>query len=283
MGKNLVLHLINIYCKVNILFYFYTPQRGFFSFSGKKPPLGGNAIQLLSLTFVKIIKLTMKRILLVALVATIAAGAQAQSTFFPTKAGTALTYVQNNANGKAESYLRYSINEVEGSGINMSVLYEVEVLDKNRKPSNPPVVIPLKTVIEKGIVTFDMKQMFLDRPKDLQADMNITGMPMKLPSDIEPGWVLRNVDVIMTMSTGATKMMTMTEGKCLAIEEVKVPAGTFRCHKITQIVACTEMNITTTTRVVSWYALGTGIVKTETYNDKDKLQSSMELIELKAD
>jgi hypothetical protein len=87
----------------------------------------------------------------------------------------------------------------------------------------------------------------------------------------------------MTIDMVITKMRTvmkMTDGKCLAIESVTVPAGTFTCHKITQTVSTTVMRRDVVTRTVSWYAPGIGTVKTETYDNKDKLQSSMELVQV---
>jgi hypothetical protein len=61
---------------------------------------------------------------------------------------------------------------------------------------------------------------------------------------------------------------------------VKISAGTFKSHKISQDVATTIV-ATTQSHVVSWGALNVGIVKTETYDDNGVLHSSMELIEIK--
>jgi hypothetical protein len=74
----------------------------------------------------------------------------------------------------------------------------------------------------------------------------------------------------------------MFDGKCEAIEDVTVPAGTFKCHKITQTVATTGYigRKEVISKTVSWYAPGIGTVKTETYDAKDKLQGSTELVEL---
>ncbi len=211
-------------------------------------------------------------------------GANAQSTFFPTKAGTVLVYVQNNAKGKAESYSRQTIKEVEGSGSNMAISYLLESLDKNKKPlSDPPVEIPCKITIKDDVVIMDMNQMFAGQQKDQTVKMEITGVPMELPNNMQPGQLLKDADMTMTMDMGIMKMKTvmkMTDGKCLAIEDVTVPAGTFKCHKITQTVTTTVMKRDMVARTVSWYAPGVGTVKTETYNDKDKLQGSTELVEM---
>jgi len=59
-----------------------------------------------------------------------------------------------------------------------------------------------------------------------------------------------------------------------------VPAGTFKCHKITQTATTTVMKRKTETKTISWYALGIGTVKTETYNDKNKLDNTTELVQL---
>jgi len=213
----------------------------------------------------------------------IASGAYAQDTFFPTKAGMVLVYAQKDAKGKPASYSKLTIKDVEGSGNNMTVSYAVEVLNKDRKPSNPPVEMPCKVVVKDGVMILDMNQMFAGQMKNAQMKVDITGVPMELPVNMQAGQSLKDAEVTMSIDMGIMKMKTtmkMTDGKCLAIEDATVAAGTFKCHKITQTVTTTVMGKTVVSRTLSWYAPGIGTVKTESYNDKDQLQSSQELVEV---
>jgi hypothetical protein len=226
----------------------------------------------------------MKKLLITALVVTMAAGVYAQSTFFPTKAGTVMTYVQKDAKGKVDSYSRSTIKKIEGSGKNITILYVVESLDKNRKSSNPPNEMSCKVIVKNNVMTLDMNQMFAGQSKDQNIQMEVTGIPMELPSNMNPGQSLKDAEMTMTIDMVFTKMQTvikMTDGKCLAIEDVTVPAGTFKCHKITQTVTTTVMKTKTVATTISWYATGIGAVKTETYDAKKKLLGSTELVEFK--
>jgi hypothetical protein len=142
--------------------------------------------------------------------------------------------------------------------------------------------VPLKVDIRDGIVILDMKQMCLGQAKEMQMEMEITGVPSELPGDLQPGKKLKDAEVTMTVNMVFMKMKTvikMTGGECVAIEDVTVPAGTFKCYKVTQTVSTTVMNKDVVTRTISWYAPGIGVVKTESYN-KNQLQSSMELVEM---
>ncbi len=225
-----------------------------------------------------------KLLLMTVFAASMAVSVSAQNTFFPTKAGTVLVYAQKNGKGKVESYSRQTIKDVEGAGSNMTISYVMEILDKNQKPqSDPPIEVPCKVIIKDDVVILDMNQMFAGMQKDQQVKMEITGVPMELPNNMQPGQVLKDADMTMTMDMGIMKMKTvmkMTDGKCLAIEDVTVPAGTFKCHKITQTVTTTVMKRDIVARSVSWYAPGVGTVKTESYDDKDKLQGSTELAQM---
>jgi len=212
-----------------------------------------------------------------------ATGTRAQNTFFPTKAGAVLLYAQKDAKGKPSSYSKLTIKSVEGSGSNMTISYVMETLTKDRKSNNPPSETPCKMVIKNGVMILDMNQLFSGVAKDPQAKIEVSGMPMELPGNLQPGQALKDADVTMSIDMTVMKMnmsMKMTDGKCLAIEDVTVPAGTFKCYKITQTVATTVMGRTISGRSVSWYAPGIGSVKSESYNDKDQLQSSQELAEM---
>ena len=211
-----------------------------------------------------------------------ATGTQAQNIFFPVKQGKVLVYAQQDAKGKAKSYSKLSIKEVEGSGSNMTISYVTEILDKDRKSANPPNETPCKVVIKDGVMILDMNQMFAGQIKDPQLKVNITGMPMELPDNMQPGQALKDANVTMSIDMGVMKMettMKMTDGKCLAIEDITVPAGTFKCHKITQTVTTTVMGRDIVSRSISWYAPGIGHVKTESYDEKNQLQSSTVLVE----
>jgi len=227
----------------------------------------------------------MKRLIMAMFVIGMGAGLYAQNNFFPSKVGMALTYANNDARGNAQSYSVLTIKDVKGSGRNMTINFVGSVLDKNRKPlKDAPGEMNYQVVIKDNVVIMDVKMMI---PAEMQGQglkIEAKGTPMEIPGSLQPGQSLKDSDVTIAMDMGIMKMNTvakMTEGKCLAIEDVRVPAGTFKCHKITQKITSTAMNTTTVQTTVSWYAPNIGTVKTETYDDKNKLVSGSVLAELK--
>ena len=202
----------------------------------------------------------------------IVGGVAAQDIFFPTKQGMSLVYANLDAKGKVDSYTRQTIRNVEGSGNNLSVTYVGQSLDKNRKPVSD-LEVPLTVTVNNGVVEWDMKSFAAPGTEGL---IEIEGDKMRLPSNLSPGDKLDDAKFTMTLNMGLKIKtdMTITNQQCLAIEDVTVPAGTFKCHKVTQTGTATVMRKTTTTKTISWYAPGIGTVKSESYNDKDKLQSS---------
>jgi hypothetical protein len=215
----------------------------------------------------------------------IGAGLYAQDSFFPSKAGIVLTYAQNDAKGNTESYSVLTIKEVKGSGKNMTVTFVGTSLDKNRKPQkNSSGETTYRVVIKDGVVIMDINYMITSQMKDQGIKVEAKGVPLELPNNLRPGQTLKDSVVTGTVDLGVMKVSTvfkLTDGKCLAIEDVKVPAGTFKCHKITQKITSAAMNNNTVGTMVSWYAPNIGTVKTEDYDDKNKLVSGSVLVEIK--
>jgi len=226
----------------------------------------------------------MKKLILTMFVIAIGAGLYAQDNFFAAKVGTVLTYANNDAKGNVESYSVLTIKDVKGSGRNMTITYGGTSLDKNRKPMKDVPEMTYQVVIKDGVVIMDMNQLVPAQMKNQGVKIDVKGTAMELPSSLQPGQTLKNSEVNVTMDLGIMKMSSvikMTDGKCLAIEDVRAPAGTFKCHKITQKITTTAVNVTTVTTTLSWYAPNIGTVKTETYDDKNKLIASTVLVEVK--
>jgi hypothetical protein len=215
---------------------------------------------------------------------TIGAGVYAQNNLYASKAGMTLTYANTDAKGNTGSYSVLTVKDIKGSGKNMTITYGMTGLDKNRKPlKNSPGEMTYKVVIKDGVMIMDMNQMVPADLKDQGMKIDVKGTPMELPGSLQPGQALKTSEVTISMDLGIMKMdsKVKTEGKCLAIEDVKVPAGTFKCHKISQKITTTAMNTNTVQTVISWYAPNVGTVKTETYDEKNKLVSGSVLAELK--
>ena len=211
------------------------------------------------------------------------AASQAQNTFFPTTAGMKMLYANLDAKGKTSRHIRHTIKNVEGSASNLTISYVMELLDKNMKPQSKSSEIPCTVVIKDNVVFLDMKQMFADKMNSSSLKVEITGVPMELPGNLQPGQPLKDANMTMTADAGIMKMRTdmkMTNGKCEAIEKVTVRAGTFTCHKITQTVTVTVLGKNMVTTVTTWSAPGIGTVKSESYNDKNKLTGGTELISI---
>jgi hypothetical protein len=207
---------------------------------------------------------------------------QAQNIFFPTRQGTVQVFSHKNARGNIESHSRQTIKSVEGSGGNMTITYSMEALDRNQNPLRDAKEMTFKMMVRNNVMIFDINEMIPPQMMNSQDfKLELKGDAIELPASIQPGQSLKDATVTMTMDMGVMKMTTemkMTEGKCMAIEDVTVAAGSYRCHKITQTASVTAMRNTTVTRSVTWYAPRVGAVKSETYDNSNKLTNTMELI-----
>ena len=210
--------------------------------------------------------------------------AQAQNTFFPTKAGTKMLYAHKDAKGKVSSHTLHTIKNVEGSGNNLTISYVMESFDKNMKPqSNPPSEVECTVIIKDDVLFLDMNEMFIDQMKVSDLKVEITGVPIELPGNLQPGQSLKDANMTMTIDAGIMKMKTdikITDSKCVAIEDITVSGGTFTCHKVTQKVTTTVLRKDIVSTSISWYAPGIGTIKTESYDSKNKMTGSTELIEI---
>jgi len=225
----------------------------------------------------------MKRLIMAMFVITIGAGLYAQDSFFPSKAGITLTYANNDARGNTEGYTVLTIKDVKGSGNNITITYTGASLDKSRKLVKGSEMI-YKAVVKNGVLIMDINRLVPVEMREQGIKIEAKGLPMELPNDIKPGQSLKDCWVTAKMDLGVmtvSNTIRLTEGKCLAIENVKVPAGTFKCHKITQKYTATAGNITVFSTSVSWYAPNIGEVKNETYDENKKLVSTSVLVELK--
>ena len=78
---------------------------------------------------------------------------------------------------------------------------------------------------------------------------------------------------------GLQVKQTTTFHKVVAREEITVPAGTFDCYVVERQYTAETMGISTKSTIKTWYARGIGTVKSETYDEENKLRSGMILIE----
>jgi hypothetical protein len=213
-----------------------------------------------------------------------AVGAFAGDVFFPTKKGTVLVMALSDAKGKVESYGRTTVKDVKGAGDNLTIVCQTEALDKKRQPEKNSAPIEYTMQIIDGAVVADINSI-LKLPIAAGEGITISGDTLRIPAKIKPGDKFKDAKMAITMDLGAMKMTTevaVTNFKCLAVESVTVPAGTFEAYKITQTVSSTNkmVNITQTMTVVSWNVLGVGPVKSVITDEKGKVQTTTELHEI---
>ena len=210
----------------------------------------------------------MKKLFSVALAAvftlTIAASAQAAEPFFLSKVGAEAEYALKDAKGEVTSYTKSVVTALSSNDPqNCTVTYSAEVFDKNRKSLAAPVTSTV--TIKNGAVD----------TTPVMDGVEIEGTLPSYPATLSVGQVME-----YSFSMKVMGMKTTTSGKntVVAQESVTTPAGTFNCYKIESETSSKAMLQTVKAKSVSWIAEGIGTVKTETYDGKNKLQSTMELV-----
>jgi len=216
------------------------------------------------------------------------AGVFSNEFFFPANAGTTQLIANLNSNGRVEGYSLMTVKEVKGDNSNMTVIYTIQVLDKNRRLSDKNGEFEYSVNIKDGVVELEIKNTMDAFFTSKGMNYSITGDKLYLPSNIAAGAKLNDTWMKMTIKIpvigNVVADIKITDIVCAGIETVTVPAGTFEAYKVTQ----TTTTVTTgwiapriVNRGATWYAKGIGMVKSVNYDEKGKLESSAELHELK--
>jgi hypothetical protein len=193
--------------------------------------------------------------------------------FFPMNEGSQTELQNYNPNDKLLGSSKQTVIKKEIDGKNVKLTIETESFDKKGK-----LEAKMTSVMkcENGVFKMDMKN-FSD-PKGIEGmkdmDIKMDATDLEFPNQLSVGQTLPNGSMTMTAGKGGMTIMTMSttisNRKVEAIEKITVQAGTFECYKISQTIESKTI-FSMKMKSISWYAKEVGAVRTETYNDKDKL------------
>lgn len=197
------------------------------------------------------------------------------SLYAPAKEGSEMEYKSYSDNDKLTGVNRTKVLAVRKTVTGQEVEIKSESFDKKEKAVGSSTYV---VACENGNFAIDMRTMITQEQMSAFKDSKVTIEADKLdiPSNPQVGQALKNGSVKMTaVSEGSPITMklaiTITNRKVAALEDITVPAGTFKCVKITYD-AESKLLFTIKTKGAEWYAKDIGLVRSESYNTKDKLQ-----------
>lgn len=227
----------------------------------------------------------MKTFLLIASLLLYATIAEAQEIFFPSTVGVVLEYKNYDKKEKETGTTRYTITEVTKRGNDKDITYLMEKMDLN----NAIEFENKMTVhIKDDMIYVDMgkiiKQAILKKKGEMPKGFKISGTDIVTPSNISAGDTLPNSQVDMTMKKGILKInvsMKITDRLVESVANKGVKAGNFEAYKMTSKMEVKAMGIKTNMQTTEWQARGIGMIRSESYDGKGKLESFTELVSIK--
>lgn len=201
---------------------------------------------------------------LAALFTLAAVSSRAAEPFFLNKKGAEAEYAVKDPKGAVTSYTKSTVTEISTADpMNSDITYTVEVFDKNRKSMIAPMTSTIS--VKDGAVN----------TVAAAEGVEFEGTLPTYPATLSVGQVMEFSYKTNTMGIKSTIAGTNT---VVARESVTTPAGTFDCYKVDNEVSSKALLNTVRMKTTTWLAAGVGVVKSETFDGKGKLQSSMELV-----
>ncbi|NOX86397.1 MAG: hypothetical protein GXO86_10620 [Chlorobi bacterium] len=206
----------------------------------------------------------------------------AQCTAYLPPEGTTLTYANYNKKGKQASTTTTRVTKVETKGDEL--FYHVhQLISTGKKKDDMESDLVFKCIGNEFII--DMQSVM--NPEQMEAykdgTITVTSNKMAIPGDLEPGMDLEDGELKMvvhmepmTINISARAFYRKVEAK----EEITVPAGTFTAYKIKGYMETKFAFMRFAYKSVDWYVPDLGIVRSESYDNKDKLLGYTELIKI---
>ena len=196
-----------------------------------------------------------------------------------------MEYASFDKKGEKESVVEHRVAFVEDFGDgSIKARVETKVMDAEGEEQ---MQTDYEVICSGNEITFDMISML--SPQMTQAfsgmEMTITGDGLQMPGSLEVGQSLSDASTEIKAGTGNLNLIKMSisisDRKVEAKESITTEAGaTYECYRIRYIME-SKMLITKQFEIVEWFAEDIGMIRSETYNKKGKLESSTELQDFK--
>lgn len=137
-----------------------------------------------------------------------------------------------------------------------------------------------------GVFKVDMGDYVSELIRAYQTmEVELKGDDLSFPSKMKQGDLLPDGNMnIKVTNSGMTLMnmdVTIYNRKVEGIEKITTPAGTFSCYKISYDTTAKTKILNVQSSAVEWISENVGLVKSESFNKKGKLNSYSLLTDLK--
>ncbi len=193
--------------------------------------------------------------------------------YFKVKNGTNWTMSNFDAKGKLQGKTIQKVTEYSETSNEFVATFEITSVDKKGEQT---MVGSSTMKCEDGVIYFDMNDMFPQEQMQSMEnfEMTVEGTNLELPSSLKIGQELKDANIVMKVN-GPMVMnfkIDITGRKVLGEETLNTPAGSFECFKISQDIYMKTV-IKMEMRSIEWFSKDVGMVKSETYDKKNKLKS----------
>jgi hypothetical protein len=202
--------------------------------------------------------------------------------YYVSKVGTKLTYEGKDEKGKLTSTQESTVKAIKNTTDGTDITLSSTVKDGKGKVLSENMQFDV--ICSNGTIKLrfsDMMMASMSRMKDME--MEIVGDGVHYPANLKEGQELPNGESEIKIKTGGMTIMTFKQKeisrKVEKKESITTPAGTFECYKI---VSESEMKVMVKKKYKSamWFSKGVGMVKMESYNDKNEINHTMLLTKL---
>jgi len=201
------------------------------------------------------------------------------SAFYNFQEGTTMEYTSYNKRGKVDGKTRSTISAVADTDSGVKATVENILMDKKGKEQMKG---QYEVFCQDDVLQMDVNGMLNPAMQQSFSGMEVTieGTALEIPDALEPGMELPDASTEISAGTGGMNIINMTvnitDRKVEGMEEITTPAGTYECYKLTQTTSV-KMMMSREFKSVDYFAEGIGLVRSETYNRRGKLDGYMEL------
>ena len=208
--------------------------------------------------------------------------------YYPLVTGTETEMTNYDDKGKVDGKTISKVTDSK-SGTDGSTVATIQTTSKDKKDAVTGTVSS-SVKCTGGKIFVEMKSFAPAQSSDQWKDMDVKtdASWLELPQTLTVGMTLQDgtgtISVYKSGTLYLTTKISITNRKVASSETITTAAGTFTCFKITQdiLIETTIIGITTKmkSKSVEYFAAGTGLVKSESYDKNDKLIGHSELTKI---